>query len=163
AVVVSAPAMDEAPLAGSLTPEVAPPEPAAQPTVAMLEAPWFRVGFGETTTALAAIDGLFGGFVVIQFAYLFGGRETLDVAGLTYSGYARRGFLELLAVAALALPLVVGLDWLGRRDTPRQRRVFQALGGAMVLLTLVILGSAMLRMVLYEDAYGYTHLRLYSH
>jgi hypothetical protein len=142
---------------------VAPPEPAVLPTVAMLEAPWFRVGFGETTTALAAVDGLFGVFVVIQFAYLFGGRDTLDVAGLTYSEYARRGFFELLAVAALALPLVVGLEWLGRRDTPRQRRVFQALGGAMVLLTLVILGSAMLRMVLYEDAYGYTHLRLYSH
>jgi hypothetical protein len=33
----------------------------------------------------------------------------------------------------------------------------------MVALTLVILASAMLRMMLYEDAYGYTHLRLYSH
>jgi hypothetical protein len=139
------------------------PDPATLPVVTMLEAPWFRVGFGETATVLAAVDGLFGVFVVIQFAYLFGGRETLDVVGLTYAEYARRGFFELLAVAAIALPLVVGLDWLGRRDTPRQRRAFQALGGAMVLLTLVILGSAMLRMMLYEDAYGYTHLRLYSH
>jgi hypothetical protein len=122
------------------------------------------LGITEVATALGALNLLFLLFVIIQFRYLFGGDVLVQVTpGLTYAEYARRGFFELLAVAALALPLVVGLDWLGRRDTPRQRRVFQALGGAMVLLTLVILGSAMLRMVLYEDAYGYTHLRLYSH
>ncbi len=33
----------------------------------------------------------------------------------------------------------------------------------MVLLIVVILASAMVRMLLYEDAYGYTPLRVYSH
>jgi hypothetical protein len=121
------------------------------------------VGFTETTTVLAAIDLLFGGFVMVQFTYLFGGGETLAVTGLTYAEYARRGFFELLAVAAIALPLVVGLESLTPRSTLGQRRGFQALAGAMVACTVVILGSAMVRMGLYEDAYGYTHLRVYSH
>lgn len=160
----TAPALATDAAAGGARPPSDAASPESGPWLAVtLEAPWPIVGFVEATTVLATIDVLFGAFVAVQLAYLFGGRETLDVAGLTYAEYARRGFFELLAVAAIALPLVFGLDWVGRRDTARQRRLFQALGGAMVALTLVILASAMLRMMLYEDAYGYTHLRLYSH
>jgi hypothetical protein len=121
------------------------------------------IGFAEAATVLTTVDLLFGAFVVVQFAYLFGGRETLDVVGLSYSEYARRGFFELLAVAAIALPLVGALEWLTRRVTLLQRRAFQTLASAMVLLVVVILASAMVRMLLYEDAYGFTPLRVYSH
>ena len=64
----------------------------------------------EAATVLFAVDALFAAFVALQLAYLFGGRDTLAVAGLTYSDYARRGFFELVAVAVLAGMLVVCLD-----------------------------------------------------
>ena len=46
-------------------------------------------------------------FVALQLAYLFGGRDTMAMAGLTYAEYARRGFFELVLVALLAGTLVV--------------------------------------------------------
>ena len=69
-----------------------------------------RLGSIEAATVLWLVVALFAAFVVLQLAYLFGGRDTLSVAGLTYSDYARRGFFELVAVAVLAGTLVVALD-----------------------------------------------------
>src|SRR5215471_2883239 len=73
-----------------------------------------RPDFGvvEISVALGLVNLLFLAFVVVQFKYFFGGGERVQtVAGLTYSEYARRGFFELVAVAALALPVLRG-----RRD-----------------------------------------------
>ena len=69
-----------------------------------------RLGSIEAATVLWLVVALFAAFVVLQLAYLFGGRDTLSVAGLTYSDYARRGFFELVAVAVLAGTLVVALE-----------------------------------------------------
>jgi hypothetical protein len=114
-----------------------------------------HLGSIEAATVLALVDLLFAGFVVLQAAYLFGGRDTMAVAGLTYAEYARRGFFELVAVAMLAGMLVVVLDlavaWRGRAQ----------LAASLVLLglTAVVLLSAFLRLRLYQDMYGWTELR----
>jgi hypothetical protein len=126
-------------------------------------APASILGSTEAATVLAAVDILFGVFVWIQFAYLFGGRENIKVNGYTYAEYARRGFFELMAVSLLTLGLALSLHWLTRRETKRQGRIFNALSSLMVALVLVILASAFQRLLLYEAAYGYTQLRLYSH
>jgi hypothetical protein len=126
-------------------------------------APVSILGTTEAATVLVAVDILFGVFVWIQFAYLFGGQANITLEGYTYSDYARRGFFELLAVSVLSLALVLSLHWLARRETSRQERTFNALSSLMVALVLVILTSAFQRLLLYEAAYGYTQLRLYSH
>jgi len=122
-----------------------------------------RLGFVEVATVLISVDLLFLVFVWIQFAYLFGGRANITIEGYTYAEYARRGFFELVAVSVLTLGLILGLRWLARRDTHRQGRIFNGLSSLMVGLVLVILASAFQRLRLYEAAYGYTQLRLYSH
>ncbi len=115
----------------------------------------YRLGTAEASTVLLVIDLLFAAFVALQVAYLFGGQDTLAVVGLTYAEYARRGFFELVAVVVLAGMLVVTLDALvGRRS-----RV-QLLAGLVLLgLTAVVLVSALVRLRLYQDAYGWTELR----
>lgn len=128
------------------------------------EQPWRGfLGFIEAATVLTSVDLLFAVFVWIQFAYLFGGRANVVGAGFTYAQYARRGFFELMAVSLLSLGLIVSLRWLVRRRMDRQKRTFSVLCSLMVGLVLVILVSAFQRLRLYEAAYGYTHLRLYSH
>jgi len=122
-----------------------------------------RLGFIEVATVLILVDLLFLVFVWIQFAYLFGGRANITLEGYTYAEYARRGFFELVAVSVLTLGLILSLRWLTRRETPRQVRIFNGLSSLMVGLVLVILASAFQRLRLYEAAYGYTQLRLYSH
>lgn len=121
------------------------------------------LGFVEVMTILSAVDLLFLAFGAIQFAYLFGGRANITVAGFSYADYARRGFFELVAVSVLTLGLILGLQWLVRPRTPAQTRLFNGLSTLMIGLVLVLLASALQRMVLYEEAYGYTHLRLYVH
>ena len=114
-----------------------------------------RLGTIEAATFLWLVVALFAAFVVLQLAYLFGGRDTLSVAGLTYSDYARRGFFELVAVAVLAGTLVVALElavaWRGRAQL--------AASLALLPLTGVVLLSAFVRLRLYQDAYGWTELR----
>ncbi|MEM9774578.1 MAG: DUF4153 domain-containing protein, partial [Chloroflexota bacterium] len=57
------------------------------------------LGIIESATVLGLINLLFGGFVVIQFAYLFGGRRFIQLDGISYAEYARRGFFEMVVVA----------------------------------------------------------------
>ena len=113
------------------------------------------LGSIEAATILLVVDALFGAFVVLQLAYLFGGRDTLAVARMTYADYARHGFFELVAVGVLAGLLVVCLDLAVRWRSRVQ------LAAALVLLglTAVVLVSAFVRLRLYQDAYGWTELR----
>jgi hypothetical protein len=121
------------------------------------------IGFIEAATVLVSVNLLFMAFGGVQFAYLFGGEANISAAGYTYAEYARRGFFELVTVAVLTLGLVLFLRWLTRRNGGRETQVFNLLGTLLVVLTLVLLASSFWRMRLYEEAYGYTHLRLYVH
>jgi len=101
------------------------------------------------------VDALFAVFVVLQLAYLFGGRDVMAASGLTYAEYARRGFFELVLVAVLAGMLVVTLDVaVGCRSRVQ-------LGAELLLLglTAIVLVSALARLRLYQEAYGWTELR----
>jgi hypothetical protein len=120
-----------------------------------------RLGFTESLTLLGLVDLLFLGFAAIQLAFLFG--EAHLPSGLTYAGYARRGFFELLAVSVMTLGLSLVLARWTRIQGQGQLTAFRAACSTMVGLVLVILASAVKRMALYESAYGYTHLRVYTH
>jgi hypothetical protein len=115
-----------------------------------------RLGATEAATILVVVDLLFAVFVGLQLAYLFGGRDTLAMAGMTYSDYARRGFFELVLVAGLAGFLVVVLDLAVAGRTRAQLGA----AGLLLALTAAVLVSAFLRLRLYQEAYGWTELRL---
>lgn len=121
-----------------------------------------RSGEIEVNVVLGLVDLLFAGFVAVQFTYLFGGSERIrSVPDLTYAEYARQGFFELVAVAALCLPLLLLLDWVLRAAGGLGRQVFRGLAGVQIALLLVVLSSAFVRMDAYRQAYGLTELRLY--
>lgn len=123
----------------------------------------FNLGLIEAVITLGSVDLLFGLFVLIQLAYFFGGEGTMDVTGMTYSQYARRGFFELVAVSILTLGLVLALDNATVRRAARHTLLFRVLAVVLVALTGVLLVSAAQRMLLYEAAYGFTPLRVYTH
>ena len=124
---------------------------------------WVTLGRIEISLVLGSLDLLFSAFVWIQLRYLFGGSEWVQrVAGLTYAEYARRGFFELVAVAALVLPLLLVAHWLLKPRDLAEARMFLALAGVQVVLVLVMLASALERMRLYRAEYGLTELRFYT-
>jgi Domain of unknown function (DUF4153) len=121
-----------------------------------------RTGALEINVALAVLNILFLAFVLVQFRYLFGGQGLVESrAHLTYAEYARHGFFELVAVAALTLPLLLFGDWL-LRDEANGRRAFQWLAAGLLVLLAVVIASALQRMRLYVQQYGLTELRLYA-
>jgi hypothetical protein len=110
---------------------------------------------------LALLDALFAVFVAVQVAVLFGGHEhVLRTAGLTYSEYARQGFWQLLAAAALTLTVVSGAVLFAATPRRADRLVLRLLLGVLCALTIVVLVSALSRLRLYEEAFGLTRLRL---
>jgi len=121
------------------------------------------LGFIESAVILGGVDLLFLGFVIIQFAYLFGGEANIDAAGYTYAEYARRGFGELVAVGVLSLALILGLAAWTKRERRASNGWFNGLSVLLVLQVGVILASALTRLLLYEEAYGFTRLRTYTH
>jgi hypothetical protein len=97
-------------------------------------------------------------------AVLFGGHDhVLRTAGLTYAEYARQGFGEMTVAAALTLAVAALAARHAARDGVRHERVLQALLGVLFALTLVVLASALRRLGLYEDAFGFTRARLLAH
>jgi len=127
------------------------------PGGAVAPPPLVRLGAIEAATILVAVDVLFAVFVVLQLAYLFGGQDTLSATGLPYAQYARSGFFELVWVALLAGGLLATVHAIAMRRTPALVGAGLALAG----LTAVVLASALLRLRIYQDAYGWTELRFY--
>jgi hypothetical protein len=125
-----------------------------------------RVAVGRTLTRmewalpLGALVVLLGGFVALQLTILFGGDAYVqDTAGLTYAQYAREGFAQLVVAAALTLAVIAAAGrW--AHDTGSLLRVLLS---ALCVLTLVMLVSALHRLQLLEDAYGFTRLRFAAH
>ena len=129
------------------------------------EKPWMApfLGWVEAIIILGAIDALFAVFVGIQFKYFFGGQVNIHLDGYTYAEYARKGFFELIAVAVISLLILQVLSSITRRLQKKEGLAFSGLSVGLVVLVVIILVSAFQRLQLYESAYGFSRIRIYSH
>ncbi|WP_280421420.1 DUF4153 domain-containing protein [Nocardia carnea] len=117
-----------------------------------------RLEWGLPVGALTAVFALFLG---AQLVALFGGDDYVQrTAGLTYAEYARGGFWQLSAVTVLTLAVILPVLHRATRDTAVDRLWLRGLLCAISGLTLVMIASALGRMWTYQQAYGFTVLRL---
>lgn len=115
----------------------------------------------EIGIVLTCLNLLFLTFILIQIRYFFGGEAQIEITpDLLRSQYYRRGFFELVTVAALLLPLLLAADWLlrGRNRNP----FFRLTSASLVAMLFVIMASAFQRMWIYQAEFGLTELRLYT-
>ena len=128
-----------------------------KPDPGRLEVPdQLRLGREETLIIMGSLVLLFLVFVVLQASYLFGGQAIIEqTSGLTIAEYARRGFFEMLVVAGLTLLVLLAMSGL-RCDA----RIFRPLAVIMVGLVLIIMISALQRLLLYVETFGLTVDRL---
>ena len=120
-----------------------------------------KVGTAEVATAMGMVDALFLAFVAVQLRYLFGGASLVQVTpDLTYAAYAREGFFQLVAAVALAIPWLLATHTLLEDRGLRARAWFAGLAGTQLVLLLVVVVSAVQRMLAYQGAYGLTELRV---
>lgn len=110
-----------------------------------------------TLTVLLLLDLVYVLFVAVQFKYFFSG--TLE-DGFTYAEYARRGFFELLFVTLINLTVTTVVIQLTKNALGALKKTIQLALTVLVLSSGVLLISAFMRMSMYEDAYGFTFLRI---
>ena len=114
----------------------------------------------EWLVPVLLVDVVFAVFVAAQAAVLFGGHDYVQrTTGLTYAEYVHQGFGQL-TVATLLMFLVV---WAASRRVghdPGDVLWLRVSLGLLCALTLVVVVSALHRMQLYQEAYGFTQARL---
>ncbi len=123
----------------------------------------YALGHIEGSIFLGSINVLFFIFLLVQLTYLFGGQDNIAVQGFTYAEYARHGFFELIAVALISLSLLLSTEKYSAKNGADHTLSFKIVSSVLVVQVIVIMVSAFTRLSLYEAAYGFTTLRLYSH
>ncbi|WP_245677004.1 DUF4153 domain-containing protein [Nocardia acidivorans] len=120
-----------------------------------------RLSRAEWGLPMGALTVLFAIFLGTQLAVLFGGDGYVQrTADLTYAEYARSGFWQLSMVSMLALVVIAVVQrWAAQREA-RDRLWLRVAVAAVSVLTLVIVASALQRMWTYQQAYGFTVMRV---
>jgi len=114
----------------------------------------------EWLAPVLLVDAVFVLFLVAQASAVFGGHDYVErTTGLTYADYVHQGFGQLTVATALTLLVVwAAARWAGNS---RGDVVWLRAGlGLLCALTLVVVASALYRMHVYQEAYGFTTVRL---
>ncbi|GAB3764884.1 signal transduction histidine kinase [Nocardioides ginsengisegetis] len=115
----------------------------------------------EWLAPVLLVDAVFLLFLAAQATVIFGGHGYLErTTGLTYAEYVHQGFGQLTVATALTLLVVGAAARKAPRATPSDVAWLRGSLGLLCVLTLVVVASAVHRMHLYQEAYGFTRLRL---
>ncbi|MFD7845984.1 DUF4153 domain-containing protein [Nocardia sp. NPDC059764] len=120
-----------------------------------------RISLLEWGIPVGALTIVFTAFVATQVAVLFGGDGYVQrTASLTYAEYARSGFWQLSVVSLLTLAVIGVVLRFAAQDGVTERSWLRIAIAVVIGLVLVIVASALHRMWTYQQAYGFTLLRL---
>ncbi len=129
---------------------------AALPASRRTTRPW------EWAVPVGVVVAMFLGFLVAQAAAMWGGHEYLrETTGLSYAEYVHQGFGQLTAATFLTVVVVAVTMRIAPREVARDALLLRVLLGLLCVLTLAVVASALYRMSLYQEAYGYTVLRVF--
>ena len=115
----------------------------------------------EWAVPVGLVVATYAVFLVAQLAALFGGHGYLRrTTGLTYAEYVHQGFGQLTVATVLTLLVVAAAVRRAPRQSTADRVWLRVLLGLLCAFTLVVVGSALYRIHVYEEAYGFTRLRV---
>jgi len=102
-------------------------------------------------------------FVALQVSYLVQPPPAALGTGVTFAEFARRGFGELSFAVTIVGAIIIVLAYARPVDlTSHDRTILQRLSFALIIALELILISAFRRVILYEQAYGYTEARVFA-
>jgi len=121
------------------------------------------VGLTEQRMVLWSAAVVLWLFVLLQASYFIHPPPAAVGTGVTFADFARRGFGELSFAATLVGAIILVLEYTRPADaTERDRVVLRRLELALIIALEIILVSAFRRVILYEQAYGYTTARVFA-
>ncbi|MBF8983204.1 DUF4173 domain-containing protein [Lutibacter sp. B2] len=100
-------------------------------------------------------------FTIIQISYLYGGGSDLLPGGLSHAAYARKGFFELIVVTLINFSIVLSSMTFSKKDNKNVNKIANGAYSLLILFTFNMLASASYKMMVYENKFGFTRLRLF--
>lgn len=116
-------------------------------------------------TALVAILPilfLYGVFFISQWKYYVSGFTGVLPEGFSYAEYARKGFFELCSVSVINLIMIVAIAFFIKRTENGSCVILKFVATALCLCTLILISTAIAKLVMYIDSYGLTQKRIYA-
>jgi len=102
-------------------------------------------------------------FVLLQVSYLIHPPPAAIGSGITFADYARRGFGELSIAATIVGAIILLLEYTRPiAASEKERMLLTRLELVLLLAMELILLSAFRRVLLYEEAYGFTTARVFA-
>ncbi|WP_296693539.1 DUF4153 domain-containing protein [Ruminococcus sp.] len=113
-------------------------------------------------TAVTPICILYVLFFMSQASYFLSAFTNSLPEGFTYADYARRGFFELCAVAVINLIVTCFISLFSKKAGKEKPLALKVYSVMISVFTLILIATAMSKMVMYISRYGLTALRFYT-
>jgi len=120
-----------------------------------------RIKIAPSITVIAALLPvllIYVVFFISQWKYYVSAFTGVLPDGFTYADYAREGFFQLVAVSVINLILIIICVMFAKRS----RAVLITMTSLFTVSTLVLIATALSKMMLYIDTYGLTPKRVYA-
>jgi len=117
------------------------------------------------STALVAVFPVIFLYVVYfisQWRYYVSGFTGVLPEEFSYAEYARQGFFELCSVSVVNLVLIIGISFFIKRGKKESSVILKIITTLFCLCTLILIATAVSKLVMYIDFYGLTQKRIYA-
>jgi len=101
-------------------------------------------------------------FFISQWKYYISGFTGVLPENFSYASYAREGFFQLCAVAVINLIVITAVILFLKREKTASKLVLKATVLVFSAATLILISTAVAKMVMYINTYGLTPKRVYS-
>lgn len=116
-------------------------------------------------TALTAVLPILFVYVVYfisQWKYYVSGFTGVLPQDFSYAEYAREGFFQLCAVSFINLMVIIAIVLFIKRKDGKTSPLLKILTTVFCIFTLVLISTAIAKLVMYIDTYGLTQKRVYA-
>lgn len=101
-------------------------------------------------------------FFIAQWKYFVSGFNGVLPENLSYAEYARQGFFELCSVSVINLVCIAAIAVFISRGKKNKAVILKLLTVVFCLFTLVLISTAVAKLVMYINYYGLTEKRIYA-
>ncbi len=113
-------------------------------------------------TAVLPIVFLYVVYFISQWKYYVSGFTGILPEDFSYAEYARNGFFELCAVSVINLIIIITVVMFMRRGGKRTCPMLKIITTVFCISTLILIATAIAKLVMYIDCYGLTQKRVYA-
>ncbi len=105
---------------------------------------------------------LYAVFFISQWKYYVSGFTGILPDNFSYAEYARQGFFELCAVSVINLILIAAIAFFIKRSKKGTSVILKIVATVFCLCTLILISTAVAKLIMYIDHYGLTQKRIYA-